>query len=77
MFMKVLTSPEVPVCFLWISFRFDGWHYEKNMLGVTPPKTNSKFAPENRAFGPQRKLYSIPTIHFQVLLLLVSGRVGA
>ena len=37
-------------------------------------------APGNRHFNqkrpkPKKKLYSIPTIHFQVLELLVSGRV--
>ena len=32
-------------------------------------------APENRP-GPKRKRESIPTIHFQGLLLLVSERVG-
>ena len=32
-------------------------------------------APENRP-KPKRKRESIPTIHFQVLLLLVSGRVS-
>ena len=37
---------------------------------TTLPKTN--IAPEN---GPSQKEMSIPTIHFQGLLLLVSGRV--
>ncbi len=45
------------------------------ILQVHLPKTNSKFAPENRP-NPKRKP-SIPTIHFQVLSLagFVSGRV--
>ena len=37
-----------------------------NMLNVTLPETNSKFAPENRPNCPQRKFH-LPTIHFQVL----------
>ena len=48
-----------------------------NNLGITLPETNSlPFAPEHRLKRPKRKRKSIPTIHFQVLLLLVSGRVS-
>ena len=39
----------------------------------TPPETDS-FAPENRP-SQKETINRIPTIHFQVLLLLVSGRV--
>ena len=40
------------------------------MIDYTLPETN--IAPEN---GPSQKETSLPIIHFQVLLLLVSGRV--
>ena len=40
-------------------------------------ETHGHFAPENRPFNaPKGKPDRIPTIHFQVLLLLVSGRVS-
>ena len=41
----------------------------------TLPKTNVRFAPENRPKRPKRKRESIPTIHFQGLKMLVSGSV--
>ena len=43
----------------------------------TLPETKSKFAPENRLFldAPKGNEFSIPTIHFQVRLGLVSERV--
>ena len=57
------------------SVRLAPWHPKKKTPTqcVTLPKTNV-FAPENRP-GPKRKRESIPTIHFQVRKLLVSGRV--
>ena len=39
---------------------------------ITLPETNSQFAPENR----RNNRTPTPTIHFQVLLLLVSGRLS-
>ena len=47
-----------------------GIKWQKYYNGNTLPETN--IAPEN---GPSPKETGIPTIHFQVLLLLVSGRV--
>ena len=44
--------------------------FELSGSSFTLPETN--IAPENR---PSQKETSLPTIHFQVLLLLVSGRV--
>ena len=41
----------------------------------TLPETNGKFALENRPFNAPKGKDRIPTIHFQVLWLLVSGRV--
>ena len=41
---------------------------------ATLPETNSKFTPKHRP-KPNKKGESIPTIHFQGLWLLVSGRV--
>jgi len=40
------------------------------------PITNSKFGSENRCFAIKKKEKHIPTIHLQLFLLLVSGRVG-
>ncbi len=51
------------------------WHGP--FLGFSPypnPETNSHFAPENRAVS-QKEIH-LPTTNFQVLLLLVSRRVG-
>ena len=39
----------------------------------TFPETNSQFAPENRPFGQISESYHLPSINFQVLLLLLSG----
>ena len=53
------------------------WHFRTWCLyTLWHPPWNYRIAPENRLKRPKRKLYSLPTIHFfQVLLLLVSGRV--
>ena len=45
---------------------------KKNML---PSLKLTAKAPENRPFSPKGKA-CLPTIHFQVFLLLVSGRVN-
>ena len=45
-----------------------------NVSYYTPLKLTASLPLENRQ-TPQRKLYSVPTIHFHVLLMLVSGRV--
>ena len=49
------------------------WHPKDS--SDTLPKTNGKFAPENRPKRPKRKFHHLPTIHFEVLWLLVLGRV--
>ncbi len=54
----------------------DPWKKHQNGQTVyTLPQTNCKFAPENRPFAPIGNEYSIPTIHFQVRNMWVSGRV--
>ncbi len=50
------------------------FHLPPSWDWITFPETNSIFAPESHGFL-KRKRESVPTIHFQVLLLLVSGRV--
>ncbi len=50
---------------------------KKSIVELPPPtlpETHSEFTPENRPFAPKGN-DRIPTIHFQVLLRLVSGRV--
>ena len=47
---------------------------QKISVLFTPSLKLTAKVPENRP-GPKRKLYSIPTIHFQGLLLLVPGSV--
>ena len=47
-------------------------------VGATLPKANSKFAPIfSGPNAPRRKGLDLPTINFQVLLLLVSGRISS
>ena len=54
------------------------WFFRDFSLRIqyTPPKLTAK-APENRPFhAPRGNETSLPSIHFQVLLLLVLGRVN-
>ena len=61
---------------VWYFFKGQGGNHEEflpEILGITLPKTNSKFAPENRP-KPKRKLIFQPSIFRGKLL--VSGRVS-
>ena len=72
-------SPKFPVnsqCLsVVLASVFFGQQKSEQKISVlfTPLKLTAK-VPEHRP-GPKRKLYSIPTIHFQGLLLLVPGSV--
>ncbi len=53
----------------------NGTGLESREINSTLPETNSKFAPGNR-LNPKKGNDHILTIHFQGLLLFVSGRVS-
>ncbi len=62
---------------MWRSGSCVFWCFRSGMVPllfwITLPETNSS---PLKIGNPKRKLVHIPTIHFQVLLLLVSGRVS-
>ena len=72
-----LNSQQHSICFNYQPStieRNQRWKVKGLVASILPSPKRTANAPENRP-GPQKGNNRIPTIHFQVLLLLVSGRV--